>query len=482
MNYSIIRYILSSVICFEGVFLALPAIVGAIYGEKEGTIYGIIAVICMLAGFAGRIRKPKSTTFYAREGFVCVSLSWILLSLVGALPFTLTGEIPFYIDALFETVSGFTTTGASILPSVEELSYCTSFWRLFTHWIGGMGVLVFIMAVLPLAGGSNMHLMRAESPGPSVSKFVPRVKRTAMILYGIYMVITIMEILAFKIAGMTLFDSVTLSFATVGTGGFALLNSSAASYSTAVQVIITIFMLLCSVNFTVYYLLLIKKGKEALLNEEVRYFFIIVFVSAIMIAINIRDSFGNFAEAFHHSIFQVASIISTSGFASCDFNLWPEFSKAILVMLMFVGACAGSTGGGFKVSRLIILVKAAKNEITAAIHPKSVNRVRINQKGVPDGTVRAVLVYLAVYVLIGGISFLIVSLDKYDMTTNFTAVMTTFNNVGPGLGAVGPTGNFGGFSVLSKIVMIFDMLIGRLEIYPMLVLFVPGTWRGRQSA
>lgn len=482
MNYSIIRYILSSVVCFEGVFLALPSIIGAIYGEEEGFIYGIVSIICILAGFAGRYRKPKSNTFYSREGFVAVSLSWILLSIIGALPMCLTGEIPFYIDAVFEIVSGFTTTGASIMPSVEILSHASAFWRLFTHWIGGMGVLVFIMAVLPLSGGSNMHLMRAESPGPSVSKLVPRVKHTAMILYGIYCIITIIETAALLIAGLNFFDALTLSFATAGTGGFALLNSSIASYSVAVQNIITVFMLACSVNFNVYYLLLIRKGKEALLNEEVRYFLIIVFASALLIALNIKGSFGSFFEAFHHSVFQVASVISTTGFATCDFNMWPEFSRAILVLLMFVGACAGSTGGGLKISRLIILAKAVKNEARSIVHPRSVNRVRINGKGIQDSAVKTVLVYLAAYVLIVIISFLIVSLDRYDMTTNFTAVAATFNNIGPGLGAVGATGNYGGFSVLSKLVLIFDMLIGRLEIFPMLVLLSPGTWRVRQSS
>lgn len=482
MNYSIIRYILSSVSCFEGAFMIMPAVVGAIYGEKEGVIYGIIAVICILAGLAGRIKKPKSSTFYSREGFVSVSLSWMMISLIGALPFFITGEIPFYIDALFETISGFTTTGASILSSVEELSHSTAFWRLFTHWIGGMGVLVFIMAILPLSGSSNMHLMRAESPGPAVSKFVPRVKHTAMILYGIYVMITVIEIIALKIARLSFFDSVTLSFATVGTGGFGLLNTSAASYSTAVQIIMTVFMLLCSVNFNLYYLILIKKGKEVLLNDELRYFLIIVFVSAIMITINVRNSFDSIFEAFHNSLFQVASVISTTGFATCDFNMWPQFSKTILVILMLVGACAGSTGGGFKISRLIILVRAAKNEVTTIVHPRSVRRVRMNQRNVSDGMVRTVLVYLAIYVLIAGLSFLLVSLDKFDMTTNITAVIATFNNIGPGLEAVGPAGSYGDFSVLSKIVLMLDMLIGRLEIFPMLVLLAPGTWRVRQSS
>ena len=481
MNYSIIRYILSSVVCFEGVFLALPSIIGAIYGEEEGFIYGIVSIICILAGFAGRYRKPKSNTFYSREGFVAVSLSWILLSIIGALPLCLTGEIPFYIDALFEIVSGFTTTGASIMPSVEILSHASAFWRLFTHWIGGMGVLVFIMAVLPLSGGSNMHLMRAESPGPSVSKLVPRVKHTAMILYGIYCIITIMETAALLIAGMKFFDALTLSFATAGTGGFALLNSSIASYSAAVQNIITVFMLACSVNFNVYYLLLIRKGKEALLNEEVRYFLIIVFASALLIALNIMGSFGSFFEAFHHSIFQVASVISTTGFATCDFNMWPEFSRAILVLLMFVGACAGSTGGGIKVSRFIIACKSFIKEIISYLHPRSVKKIKIEGKPLEHETLRATNVYFMTYMVIFAVSVLLVSIENKDLVTNFAAVAATFNNIGPGLSLVGPMANFGHFTDFTKYILMFDMLAGRLEIFPMMLLFCPAVWKRRRA-
>lgn len=476
MNYSMIRYILASVLGFEGLFLLLPTIVAVIYGEQEGFMYLAVAFFGIAAGFLGRIKKPKSKVFYSREGFASVSLSWLLLSFVGALPMFLTGEFPSYADALFETISGFTTTGASILSSVEELSRCTAFWRLFTHWIGGMGVLVFIMAVLPLSGSSNMHLMRAESPGPSVGKLVPKVKRTAMILYGIYVVITVIEILALLIARMPLFEAVTLSFSTVGTGGFGLVNDSIASYSMAVQIIIIVFMLLCAINFNVYYFLLIKKAKEAFLYEEMRYFLLIVFGSAVLIMINIRDSFSSLFEAFHSALFQVASVITTTGFATEDFNLWPEFSKTILVLLMFVGACAGSTGGGFKVSRLMILIRSVKNEIVSVTHPRSVRKVQMNGRQVPEGIVRAVLCYLAAYVMVVLVSLLLLSLNGYDMTTNFTAVMATLNNIGPGLNMVGPTGNFGSFSLLSKVVLMFDMLVGRLELFPMLVLFAPGMW------
>lgn len=442
MNYSMIRYILGSVLSFEGIFLLLPALVAVFYGEKEGLVYLAVAVVTLLVGICGRIRKPKSNVFYSKEGFAAVSLSWILLSLVGAVPFRLTGEFPTYIDALFETISGFTTTGASILSSVEELSHATAFWRCFTHWIGGMGVLVFIMAVLPLSGGSTMHLMRAESPGPSVGKLVPKIKRTAMILYGIYVVITLASVVALLIAGMSLFDALSLSFATAGTGGFALLNSSIASYNVAVQVIITVFMLLCSINFNVYYLFLIRKPKEALLNEEMRYFLIIVFGSALLITLNIMDGFSSVFEAFHAAIFQVASIISTTGFATLDFNLWPEFSRTILVGLMFIGACAGSTGGGFKVSRLIILLRSIKNEIMSVTHPRSVQKVHMDGRRISDTTVKTVLCYLAAYVLLVLLSILLISLDGFDMTTNTTAVMATFNNIGPGLNVVGPTREF----------------------------------------
>lgn len=477
MNYSMIRYILASVIGVEGIMLLLPAVTAGIYREQEGLIYLSVAAACILLGFCGRIRKPKSNVFYSREGFAAVSLSWIVLSLVGAVPFRLTGEIPSYIDALFETISGFTTTGASILSTVEELSHATAFWRCFTHWIGGMGVLVFIMAVLPLSGSSSMHLMRAESPGPSVGKLVPKIRSTAMILYGIYVVITLAEVISLLIAGMPLFDALCLTFGTAGTGGFGLLNDSIASYSMAVQIIITVFMLLCSINFNVYYLLLIRRPKEALLSEEMRWYLIIVFTSALLIAINIKDGFYNLGMAFQTALFQVASIISTTGFATTDFNLWPEFSKIILVILMFVGACAGSTGGGFKVSRLMILVRSVKNEILSITHPRSVQKVHMDGRRISDTTVKTVLCYLAAYILLIILSVLLVSLDEFDMETNFTAVMATLNNIGPGLGAVGPAANFGSFHVFSKLVLMLDMLVGRLELFPMLVLFSRGMWK-----
>lgn len=476
MNYSMIRYILCKVLWIEGVFFLMPAMVAAIYSEEELFIYLYMSIGAIVLGLLGR-KKPKNEGFYTREGFVTVSLSWVVLSLVGAMPMYLTGEIPTYTNALFETISGFTTTGSSILSNVEALSRATAFWRCFTHWIGGMGVLVFILAVMPLSGGSNIHLMRAESPGPSVGKLVPKIKQTAKYLYLIYAGITITEMIALFIAGMDLYESVTLSFATAGTGGFALLNSSIASYSIAVQNIITIFMILCAVNFNVYYYLLMRKAKDAFINEEVRYYLVIVFTSAIMIAINIKDSFSGILSAFQSAIFQVASVISTTGFATADFDKWPEFSKAILVLLMFVGACAGSTGGGFKVSRILILIKAVKNEILSIVHPRSVQNIRINGKKLQSGIVKSVLCYFALYVLILIGSILVISLDNFDFTTNFTAVLATLNNIGAGLGVVGYTGNFGAYSDLSKFVLMFDMLVGRLELFPMLILFAPGVWR-----
>ena len=477
MNYSMIFYILCSVLTFEGFFLLAPCIVALCYGEKQGLLYFAVAAVCIIVGGFARIRKPKNKVFFSKEGFVTVSLSWIVISLVGALPFYFTGEIPSYADALFETISGFTTTGASILSDVEALSKCSAFWRCFTHWMGGMGVLVLILAVLPISGSYNMHLMRAESPGPSVGKLVPKVRNTAKMLYGIYIVITALEIILLLVAGMSVYDALTLSFATVGTGGFALLNSSIASYSVAIQIIITVFMLICSVNFNVYYCLYAKKFKEAIMSEEMRTFFIIVFGASILITINVMNSFDSVFSAFQTVIFHVASVMSTTGFATADFNLWPEFSKTILLFVMMIGACAGSTGGGLKISRFVIFFKAVKNEILSIIHPKCIKKVHFEGKGLSDEMVKAVLCYVSAYVLIIAVSCILISIDNFDFETNFSAVIATFNNIGPGLGMVGPTGNFGSYSVFSKIVLMFDMLVGRLEIFPMLVLFSPSLYR-----
>lgn len=477
MNYSIIRYILCRVLEFQALFLALPCISALIYRESEGFAYLVVAVLCLLIGGLGKLKKPKSTVFYAREGFVAVSLSWILLSVTGALPLFLSGEFSSYTDALFETISGLTTTGASILPDVEALSKCNLFWRSFTHWIGGMGVLVLILAILPLAGGYNMHLMRAESPGPTVGKLVPRVRHTARILYEMYIFLTAIQIIILLLTGMSPFEAMTISFGTAGTGGFGVLNSSIGSYTVASQVVITIFMILFGVNFNVYYLIRARKPMQAFKHEEMRYYLGIILAAILLITINIRGSFQSLFEAFHHAAFQVASIITTTGFSTVDFNIWPEFSKAILVALMFVGACAGSTGGGIKVSRVMIMLKMVKNELSYLIHPKRVRQVTIESHVVNKEVLRSISVYFIAYIVIFAASTLLVSLDNLDFTTNFTAVAATLNNIGPGLNEVGPAANFDVYCQPVKFVLMFDMLAGRLELFPLLLLFSPSTWK-----
>lgn len=478
MNYSIIRYIIFRILEFSALFMSLPCLVAAIYREKAGFAFAVVMLGSLLVAEIGKQFKPKSNVFYAKEGFVTVSLSWIVLSLVGALPFWLSGEIPSYTDALYETISGLTTTGASILPDVEALSKSVQFWRLFTHWIGGMGVLVLIIAVLPLSGGYNMHLMRAESPGPTVGKLVPRVQSTAKILYGIYIGLTVIQIIVLKIAGMSFYDAIVLSFSTLGTGGFAILNTSIGSYSLAIQIIFIIFMILGALNFNIYYLLLVaKKPKEALKHEEVRAYLLIAFTAAVLITWNIREYYDSIGIAFKDALFQVVSLGSSTGYATTNYDLWPEFSKAILFLVMAVGACAGSTGGGFKVSRVMILLQDMKNELFRVVHPKIVKKPHLEGRVVDEVTVCSVKSYLTIYLVIYLASFLLLSLDKYDFTTNFTAVLANMNNAGPGFSHVGPTCNYGGYSVFSKFVLMFDMLTGRLELLPMLILFSPKTWK-----
>lgn len=477
MNYSVIRYILCRVLEFAALFMVLPFLVGLIYKESSAFCFLYVMAGCLAVSLVGRRFKPKSKVFYAKEGFVTVSLSWIILSLVGALPFYLSGEFPTYTDALFETISGLTTTGATILTDVEGLSRCIQFWRCFTHWIGGMGVLVLILAVLPLSGSYNMHLMKAESPGPSVGKLVPKIKNTAMILYAIYLVITVVEIVTLMLAGLNLYEASTLSFSTTGTGGFGLLNSSIGSYSTTVQTIFIVFMLLCGINFQIYYLLLIRKPKDAFGSEELRYYLGIVFVAALLISINVRGFFEDGFQAFHHSLFQVVSVMTTTGFATLDYNVWPEFSRAVLFLLTLLGACAGSTGGGFKVSRLIVLLRSIKNEIFSVVHPRGIKKIHMDGRIVEDGVIKSIQVYTMIYVMILLGSFVLVSLNEFDFVTNITAVATTFNNVGPGFNMVGPAGNYSAFSGFSKLILMFDMLAGRLELMPMLVLFSPRIWK-----
>lgn len=476
MNIGIIFYFLGWVLGVEGVLMLLPCVIALIFQETAGWYFVGVGLVCGVLGWIFGHKRPANTVFYAKEGFVSVALSWIVLSFFGALPFFLSREIPRFEDAMFEVISGFTTTGTSILPDVEALSHCMLVWRSFTHWIGGMGVLVFLLAILPMASGYNMHIMRAESPGPSVGKLVPRVKTTAKILYLIYFAMTVTQMVLLFCSGMPWFDTLCISLGTAGTGGFGVLNSSCGSYTLLQQGIITVFMILFGVNFNFYYLMLIKKPKDALQSEEVRYYFGIILVSALLIAWNIRSQFANIFLAFHHALFQVGSVITTTGFSTVDFDVWPSFAKWILVTLMFMGACAGSTGGGLKVSRVVIAAKTAGREIQSLIHPRSIKVLKFEGKTVDQSIIKSLGAYLAAYFLVFFVSILIVSLDNMDLETNFTAIAATFNNIGPGLAKAGPTCNFAFFSPLSKIVMMFDMLAGRLELFPMLVLFSPRTW------
>ncbi|MBQ6638665.1 MAG: TrkH family potassium uptake protein [Lachnospiraceae bacterium] len=477
MNYSFIVYILGWVLTLEAGFMVLPCVTSLIYREKTGLWFLLVAAVSALVGFLLIRKKPKNPQFFTKEGFAVVGLSWIAMSLVGALPFTLSKEIPNYIDAVFETASGFTTTGASILTDVEALSHTALIWRSFTHWIGGMGVFIFLLAILPMAGGYNMHLMRAESPGPSVGKLVPKVKESAKILYIIYLSITVAEMVLLIIARMPVFDAICMSFGTAGTGGFGIRADSCASYNAVCQWIITIFMALFGINFNFYFFIIRKRFKDAFTIEEVRWYVALILLSTALVTFNTLRIHNGVGVALRTAAFQVSSIITTTGFATVDFNLWPSLSKTILIILMLTGACAGSTGGGLKISRFIIWWKSIKNEIEVFIHPRSVKAVEMDGKTIEKDTVRSVSVYMVVFLLVYMISVFLISLDKFDMVTNFTAILATINNIGPGLGEVGPCGGFSGFSYFSKIVIIFDMLAGRLELYPMLLLLTPGVWK-----
>ena len=477
MNYAVIGRILSWVLRTEGLLMLLPCLIALIYGEWQGLVYLALGVGAIAAGWLLSRKKIANPAIYQREGFVSVGLSWVVLSLYGAIPFVITGEIPVFLDALFEIVSGFTTTGSSILANVEALSHTSLFWRSFSHWIGGMGVLVFLLAVIPLSGGSHINLMRAESPGPSVGKLVPKIKYTAQILYIIYFGMTIVEIVLLLISRMPAFDAITLSFGTAGTGGFGIKGDSLASYTALQQWIVTIFMILFGVNFNAYYLILFRKFKKALQMEEVRAYFAIIFVATAIITGSLVGGNMQFFDALRHAAFQVGSIITTTGYATVNFDAWSQTCRAILVLLMFVGACAGSTGGGIKVSRLLILCKSARKELQLYLHPNAVKKIKMDDKAIPHEVVRATNMFLFVYIMIFVTSLLIISLDNLDMVSNFTAIAATLNNIGPGLGAVGPTGNFNTYSYISKAVMIFDMLAGRLEVFPLLLLFKRDTWR-----
>ena len=478
MNYAIVFRLLGYVLMIEGALLLLPAAASLVYGEWMVLgVFLLTAAVSAGIGYALHTIKPRSKVFYMREGFAATSLCWVFISVMGAVPFVLTGCILNPVDALFETVSGFTTTGASILPGVEDLPKGILFWRSFTHWIGGMGGFVFIMAILPMMGGSTMNLMRAESPGPSVSKLVPRVRDTAKILYGLYMAITVFGVIMLCLCGMPMFDSLCTTFGSVGTGGFGIKNSSIGGYSPLIQNAVTVLMILSGVNYTVYFCLLSRQFKEAFSIEEVRWYFLIIFASALTIAWNIRPLYATLGETLRHSFFQVGTIITTTGFATTDFNMWPQLSKTILLLLMMIGACAGSTGGGIKVSRVLILFKAIRKELSMMIHPRMVKKIKMDGHNLSHETLRSTNVYMTAYFIVLFVSLLIVCLDEYDLSTNFTAVLATLNNIGPGLELVGPTQNFALFSPLSKCVLMFDMLAGRLELFPMLVILLPSCWK-----
>ena len=477
MNFRIIAYIVGWVCNFQAIFMVLPCITALVYQEHEFFAFLISMILCLIVGIPLTARKPKNKVFYTKDGCVAVALSWLALCIIGSVPFVLSDSIPHPIDAFFETVSGFTTTGSSILTDVEVLPHCILMWRSFTHWIGGMGVLVFLLSLLPLAGGYHMNLMKAESPGPSVSKLVPKVQQTAKILYSIYIGMTLLQIVLLLIGNIPLFDTLCIAFGTAGTGGFGIRNDSMGSYSTYCQIVTTIFMILFGVNFSAYYLILTKKIRQALRFEEVRYYFGIIAVAILVIGLNTMHLFQNLGVSIQQAAFQVGSIITTTGFSSADFNQWPALSKTILVLLMFVGACAGSTGGGIKVSRILILCKAARKEFQLYLHPNAVKKIKMDQKTITHDILRSTNIYLTLYLLIFAVSILLISLDNFDMTTNFTAVTATLNNIGPGLEIVGPMGNFSSFSYFSKCVLIFDMLAGRLEIFPLLLLFFKGTWK-----
>ena len=474
MNRAMIRNILGSVLEIEAVLLLIPVLTALWYREQVGWFYLGTALLCFLTGYLFRFRKAKDNVFYLKEGCVITGLSWLLMSAFGCLPLFASREIPRFEDALFETVSGFTTTGASIVPAVEKLSHAALMWRSLTHWIGGMGVLVFLLAIMPSSGSSHMNIMRAESPGPSVGKLVPKVRATAKILYIIYFGMTVLEIVFLLFGGMTFFESINTSLATAGTGGFGIKNDSLLSYSPYIQWVVAVFMILFGINFNVFYLLLFGQIRKALKCEELRAYLGIIIAAVVIVFGSIVHSIGNTADALRHSVFTVGSLISSTGFATLDFNTWPAAARTVLITCMFVGACAGSTGGGIKVSRLVIALKTVFKELNSYLHPKSVRKIRFENKPVEHEVVRAVNVYFITFFVLFAFSILIVSLEGKDLVTNFTAVIATFNNIGPGLELVGPTSNYSHFGIVSKIVLMFDMLAGRLELFPMLLLFHPG--------
>lgn len=470
-------YVIGQIICAEAVLLLLPLIVSAIYAESCAfsfmiTIAAAAAIgVCMVLIF-----KPKNKVIYSKEGFVIVALSWVLMSLIGALPFTVSGEIPSYVDAVFETVSGFTTTGASVVRDVEAMSHGTLFWRSFTHWVGGMGVLVLVMAVLPTTADRSIHIIRAEMPGPVVGKLVPRVRQTAKILYLIYIGLTAAQIIFLCAGGMNLFESAVYTFGTAGTGGFGIKADSLGSYSPYIQWVVTIFLILFAANFNIYFLILMRKFKAVASSDELWTYLGIILFSVVTITFNIRPLYSNFGESLRSSAFQTMSILSTAGFSSADFNQWPALSKAILFVLMFIGGCAGSTAGGLKVSRVLMLFKSVRREFNRMIHPRSVSSVRLDGRKMDDQILTGVGIYFALYMGIYFITFLLISFEPFDFETRFSSVAACFNNVGPGFGAVGPMGSYADYTPFSKIVLSISMLLGRLEIYPLIFALMPSLW------
>ena len=478
MNRKMVLHIISRILLVEAVLMLPSVIVGLIYRERATMAFIAPIIVLAVLGLTLGIKKPKNREIYARDGFFIVACAWLLMSLFGALPFYISGYFKNYIDCFFEVVSGFTTTGASILSDVEALPNCLLFWRSFTHWVGGMGVLVFVMAILPLSDDRSLYLMRAESPGPIVGKLVPKMKDTAKILYGIYIAMTALCVLFLLFGGMPLFDSLCHAFGTAGTGGFGIKNAGVAYYNSAyIEMVLAVFMLLFGINFNLFYLILLGHVKEAFKSEELRWYFSIIGISTLAITLNIMKTFKG--QSFRYAFFQVASIITTTGFATTDFNYFPELSKSILVLLMFIGACAGSTGGGFKISRLIIILKSFKKEIKKLFHPNSVTVIKLENKPIDSSISHSTVNYFMMYIVIMIGSVIAISVDNFDFTTNSTAVISCFNNIGPGLNVVGPMGNYGGYSIFSKLVLSFGMLFGRLEILPMLVLFNPKAWANK---
>ncbi len=480
MNRRMILYVTCIIMRIEALLMVPPIIIALVQNEYNA-VYGFLVSIALLLGISllSVIKRPTKRTFYAREGFIIVGMTWIIVSLFGALPFFFSGAIPSFVDSFFETVSGFTTTGASILTDIEVLPMSILYWRSFTHWLGGMGVLVFVLAIVPLSknAGHSMHILRAESPGPQVDKLVSRMHNTAKILYGIYIGLTGLQFILLLAGGMSAFESITTAFGTAGTGGFAVLNDSLASYSPYLQSVVTVFMILFGINFNIFFLIMMRKFTKVLRNQELWLYLGLMFTSILIITFNVVPMFSSLAESFHHSAFQVASIMTTTGFATVDFNLWPQISRTLLVVLMALGACAGSTGGGFKTARVLILAKSFARDIKRLLRPRSVALVKIDNQTIEEETINSTKSYLVAYMFIAIISVILISIDNFSFETNVTAVIATMNNIGPGLDLVGPTGNYAAFSDFSKLVLSANMLIGRLELFPMLMLFAPATWK-----